>query len=196
MACVTGRVCVYDGKRLGRREAFPGGCYGGVAEAAAEGNCWRCPWNFQEVKGLLMQPAAKQVVLLSEHHVGGAVRRPWAALIGDFARNVQATRRTRLSKTLEAHAAVLKRELRRPTDIEADRQERERGAEDARALLGELAHPAVAGLQAEEVWLAEEPALRRIAQLVREQVSEAHCIRSHMAFLTYIREAYHDIMGV
>merc|ERR1711956_117243 len=82
---------------------------------------------------------------------------------------VQATRRKRLCKTLEQHSAVLKRELLRPTDVAADRQERERGADDAEAMLCELAHPAV-GLRT-PASLATEPALQRIVELVREQVA-------------------------
>ena len=42
---------------------------------------------------------------------------------------------------------------------------------DAEVLLQQLQHPAVAGLQSEAVWLAEHPALRRIVELVRKQVS-------------------------
>ena len=62
----------------------------------------------------------------------------------------------------------MKRELRRPTDVASERQERERGASDAEALLHELSHPAV-GL-ATEAALADEPALRRVVHLVAEQV--------------------------
>ena len=97
------------------------------------------------------------------------VRAAWADLIQEFARNVQATRRARLAKQLEQHATVLKRELRRPTDVASERQERERGASDAEALLQELSYPAV-GL-ASEALLAEEPALRRVVELVRGQIA-------------------------
>ncbi len=143
---------------------------------------WRCPWSWQEVKGLLMQPGANTVVdlvrtLAIEHKVHGQTavetrneeaRAAWADLIQEFSKNVQATRRARLAKQLEQHAVVLKRELRRPTDVASERLERERGASDAEALLQELSHPAV-GL-ASEASLAEEPALRRVVELVREQI--------------------------
>merc|ERR1711953_1284082 len=62
----------------------------------------------------------------------------------------------------------MKRDLRRPTDVEADRQERERTADDAEELLYELQHPAI-GLHSDDS-LAQEPALRRIVELVREQM--------------------------
>lgn len=143
---------------------------------------WCCPWSWQEAKGLLMQPAVRHVVQLSrplasecnisvQANVGTRTeeaRAAWAELIREFAENVQATRRARLAKKLEQHAVVMKRELRRPTDVASERQERERGASDAEALLHELSHPAV-GL-ATEAALADEPALRRVVHLVAEQV--------------------------
>lgn len=184
------------------KEAFPNGVSPAVvsmdnaraalskmAEAATamiqQNEVWRCPWSWQETKGVLMQPAARNVVELlrpraSERDVHDRdgqtsldsriedVRAAWAELIQEFAKNVQATRRARLAKQLEQHAVVLKRELRRPTDVASERQERERGASDAESLLQELSHPAV-GL-ATEALLAEEPALRRIVELVREQI--------------------------
>jgi hypothetical protein len=151
-------------------------------KADSEGKIWRCPWSWQEVKGLLMQPVARKVAELSRQSANGGrqpggsslaaweeqARSAWVGLIEEFAKNVQATRRARLAKMLEQHAAVLKRELRRPTDVASERQERERGASDAEALLEELAHPAV-GL-ATEALLADEPALRRVVALVKEQV--------------------------
>lgn len=135
-----------------------------------------------------MQPAARYVVqllrpLASEGNIPiqmnvdtrtEEARAGWADLIHEFAKNVQATRRARLAKKLEQHAAVLKRELRRPTDVAADIQERKRGASDAEALLHELSHPAV-GL-ATEAALADEPALRRVVHLVAEQVPTPHNI--------------------
>ena len=93
----------------------------------------------------------------------------WAALIGAFAENVMATRQARLLKTLEQHVALLRRELRRPTDVDSERQERERGADDAEALLSELGHPAV-GLGTAEL-LATAPAMRRVVAQVEELIA-------------------------
>ena len=62
----------------GLREAFPSGDHCSSSstgdeeeeEKEEEGRsyCWRCPWNFQEVKGLLMQPTAKRVVEQHQQH--------------------------------------------------------------------------------------------------------------------------------
>lgn len=168
------------------KTVFPSGCDPQQEQADDEsgqnGDCWRCPWNWQEIKGLLMQPAARGVAELSrmsasQGHLPGwpslaaknnKARSAWVDLIRGFTTNVQATRRARLAKTLEKHAAVLKRELKKETDVASERLERERGADDAEALLEELDHPAV-GLGTSEM-LAEEPALRRVVELVRQQV--------------------------
>ena len=50
---------------------------------------WRCPWNFQEVRGLLMQPTAKQVVQNTSQKGGStpaAAHEAWSHLIADFSR--------------------------------------------------------------------------------------------------------------
>jgi SpoVK/Ycf46/Vps4 family AAA+-type ATPase len=103
----------------------------GAAQEKRERVIWRCPWSWQEVKGLLMQPAARDVAVLSAAQTtptqAGDHHRQWVGLIREFALNVRATRRARLTKTLEQHAAVLKRELRRPIDVASERLERERG---------------------------------------------------------------------
>eukprot|EP00466_Bigelowiella_natans_P017531 jgi/Bigna1/75267/fgenesh1_pg.33_\ len=105
-----------------------------------ENGQWRCPLNWCEIKGLLMDPRIQRV---RDYKVCSD-----EAILRDFIHKLRVTKRLKLRKTLNEQERVLKRELRRDTDDEEDQQERERAVKDARVTLLLLSRPEI-GLASE-----------------------------------------------
>jgi len=120
-----------------------------------EGSRWRCPLNWTEIKGLLMNPKIQHNLRASSDD----------KLIQGFISNVRVTKRLKLRKLLSDQIKVLKRELRRPVDDQEDRLERERAVKDALVTLQLLPRPEVGLKTAAE--LDKAPVIRKSVEGIK-----------------------------
>jgi len=121
-----------------------------------ENGQWRCPLNWCEIKGLLMDPRIQRDYKVCSDE----------AILRDFIHKLRVTKRLKLRKTLNEQERVLKRELRRDTDDEEDQQERERAVKDARVTLLLLSRPEI-GLASEADMMRETPVIGKTVGRIR-----------------------------
>jgi len=124
-----------------------------------ENGKWRCPLNWCEIKGLLMDPR------IQKDHTACSEE----AILRDFVHKLRVTKRLKLRKTLNEQERVLKRELRRDTDDAEDRQERERAVKDARVTLLLLNRPEI-GLATEADLMRETPVIGKTVGRIRNLI--------------------------